>query len=256
MRIAAAQGIAEEVEPDIWSHNEKSLTYVHDLGYWTFKMLIAQDFAMEQLPRYLKTHAIDDIRDLSKSPYAFAHHMEGKSYYEVISADPERIEMFNKALAAMNDQMPVLGMFPFASLKEQVEAEPNRPFIVDIGGGLGRPLMSILGEAPAGFGAQSVLQDRADVINAIPPETVPHVTLMIHDFFTPQPVKSESPQRFPETMLTSELRCPHLLTSSRPSRFLRPSLHRHRQEHRECHGPFQSPTDRGLCCPREGAGWQ
>lgn len=203
MRIAAAQGIAEELEPDIWSHNEKSLTYVHDLGYLTFKMLIDQAFAMEQLPRYLKTHAIDDIRDLVKSPYAFAHHMEGKSYYEVISADPERIEMFNKALAAMNDQMPVLGMFLFASLKEQVEAEPNRPFIVDIGGGLGRSLMSILGEAPAGFGAQSVLQDRADVINAIPPETVPHVTPMIHDFFTAQPVKSESSQRFSETMLTT-----------------------------------------------------
>jgi len=118
--------------------------------------------------------------------------MEGKTYYEVISADPERFEMFNNTLVHMNDSMPVLGMFPFASLKDQVEAEPDRPFIVDIGAGYGKVLMSILQEAPNAFGAKAILQDRPDVIDAIPQDSITGVTKMVHDFFTPQPVKSST----------------------------------------------------------------
>lgn len=156
------------------------------------KVSLDQDFAFKQLPRYFKTHTKADFFDRAKSPYAFAHNMEGKTYYEVISADPERFEMFNRTLVHMNDSMPVLGMFPFASLKDQVEAEPDRPFIVDIGGGYGKVLMSILQEAPNAFGAKAILQDRPDVIEAIPQESIPGVTKMVHDFFTPQPVKSSS----------------------------------------------------------------
>ena len=129
--------------------------------------------------------------DLKKSPYAFTHNLEDKTYYEVISADAERLEMFNKTLVQMDKVMPVHGMFPFASLKAQVEAEPHRPFIVDVGGGYGKVLMSIQEEAPAGFGAQMVLQDRPDVIDAIQQESIPNMTKMSHDFFTPQPIKSK-----------------------------------------------------------------
>lgn len=62
--------------------------------------------------------------------------MEGKSYYEVISADADRFEMSNQTLVQMDAEMPVRGMFPFSWMKQQVEAEPDRPFIVDVGGGI------------------------------------------------------------------------------------------------------------------------
>lgn len=154
---------------------------------------VDQDFAFKQLPRYFKTHTKEDIRDLKKSPYAFAHGLEGKTYYETISADPERFEMFNQTLVEMDNSMPVLGMFPFENLKTEVESDPQRPFIVDIGGGTGRVLESIQKEAPAGFGAEMILQDRGDVIESIPENYIPNVTKMVHDFFTPQPVKSNEP---------------------------------------------------------------
>lgn len=51
--------------------------------------------------------------------------------------------------------------------------------------------MSILEEAPDGFGAECILQDRPDVLASIPPESVPGVTKMENDFFAPQPVESE-----------------------------------------------------------------
>lgn len=117
--------------------------------------------------------------------------MEGSTYYQVISADAERLEIFNHTLAHLEEQHPVLGMFPFSSVKAQVEAEPHRPFLVDVGGGIGRVLKSILQEAPNGFGAEVVLQDRAEVIDVVDRDGIPDVTLMVHDFFTPQPVKSE-----------------------------------------------------------------
>lgn len=113
------------------------------------------------------------------------------TYYEAVSADAERFQTFNDSLGQMDKAMPVLGMFPFSSLKAQVEAETNRPFIVDVGGGIGTVVQSILQEAPAGFGAQVILQDRPDVIDSIPQASIPYVTKMAHDFFTPQPVKSE-----------------------------------------------------------------
>ena len=99
--------------------------------------------------------------------------------------------MFNQTVAQTNESTPVLGMFPFSSLKNQVEAEPERPFIVDVGGGTGAVLVSIQEEAPAGFGAQLILQDRPDVLDSIPQDSIPNVTKMVHDFFTPQPIKSE-----------------------------------------------------------------
>lgn len=99
--------------------------------------------------------------------------------------------MFNKAMSQFEDLVPTLGMYPFSSLKEQVEAEPDRPFIVDVGGSYGKVLMSIQEEAPAGFGAQMILQDRPDVIDEISQESIPNITKMAHDFFTPQPIKSQ-----------------------------------------------------------------
>lgn len=83
-------------------------------------------------------------------------------------------------------------MFPFDSMKTQVEAESERPFIVDVGGGMGKVLMSILEEAPNGFGETCILQDRPDVLASIPEADLPPcVKKMETDFFTPQPVKSK-----------------------------------------------------------------
>ena len=75
-------------------------------------------------------------------------------------------------------------------MKEKVQAEPDRPFIVDVGGGRGQVLNAIQQETPAGFGSAMVLQDRPDVLASLPQEEVPNITKMEYDFFTPQPVKS------------------------------------------------------------------
>jgi hypothetical protein len=152
--------------------------------------------AFSKLPEYFKTHSGKDLLDLKKSPFAYAMGLEGLTYYEAISHNPDRFQMFNDTLSQMEKNMPILGMFPFASLKDQVEAEPERPFIVDIGAGKGQSLLAIQKEVPEGFGAKMILQDRPDVIESLKPDDIPGIEPMAYDFFEPQPVKSNSLQLY------------------------------------------------------------
>ena len=145
-----------------------------------------------KLPDYFRTHTHEDLFDLKKSPFAYALGLEGMTYYEAISQDPDRLNMFNMTMVQMEKGVPILGMYPFGSLKDEVEAEKERPFIVDIGGGRGQALLAIQKEAPAGFGAKMILQDRPDVLGSLSPEDIPHIQPMEYDFFTPQPIKSTS----------------------------------------------------------------
>lgn len=146
--------------------------------------------AYVKLPEYFKTHTQQDLFDLKKSPFAYALGLEGMTYYEAISHDADRFNMFNMTMTQMESQVPVLGMFPFGSLKDEVEADKERPFIVDIGGGRGHVLAAIQKEAPSGFGAKMILQDRPDVISSLRPEDIPGIEPIAYDFFTPQPIKS------------------------------------------------------------------
>lgn len=143
-----------------------------------------------KLPEYFRTHEQKDLYDLKKSPYAWAVGLEGKDYYEAISSDPKKLHHFNFTMSTSESVTPILGMFPWESLKAQVEAEPERAFAVDIGGGRGQLLKKILEVVPGGFGAKSILQDRPDVLESVPAEEIEGIEKMPHDFFKEQPVKS------------------------------------------------------------------
>jgi hypothetical protein len=146
--------------------------------------------AYVKLPEYFRTHTHEDLFDLRKSPFAYALGLEGMTYYEAISHDADRFNMFNMTMVQMESQLPVLGMYPFGSIKNAAEAEKERPLIVDVGGGRGQALLAIQKEFPAGFGAKMILQDRPDVIGSLTPEDIPNIETMVYDFFTPQPIRS------------------------------------------------------------------
>jgi hypothetical protein len=142
-----------------------------------------------KLPEYFATHTPEDVVDPRKTPYSYTYG-EGKTYYEVLSARPETLEMFNRSMMQQEATLPVLGMFPFLSLQNEVEADKERSFIVDVGGGRGHSLLAIQKETMGGFGAKMILQDLPHVIDTISPSEVPGIEKMPHDFFTPQPIKS------------------------------------------------------------------
>lgn len=147
------------------------------------------------LPEYFKTKTGEELIDLRKTPYSFAYDGEGMTFYEVLAAEPERFNMFNRAMMMQEAHMPTLGMFPFSSLRDNVIAEPERTFVVDIAGGRGQSLVLIQQETFNAFGTSSrmILQDRPAVLDTIPQELVPGIEKMGYEFYTEQPVKSRFP---------------------------------------------------------------
>ena len=65
--------------------------------------------------------------------------------------------------------------------------DPERPLLVDVGGGLGHDLLELRTKHPE-LSGRLILQDQADVIKQVG-DSEKRIELVVHDFFTPQPVK-------------------------------------------------------------------
>lgn len=191
-RLVLVNGVGAQTAPNAYAHNALSRALLPD-AFGAF-FLVMMDFvrAWVACPEYFRTHAPGDLFDLRKSPFAFAEGKEGSTYYEVLdAAGPEKRAVWNATMQQSEKNMPVLGMFPFATLRDRVEAEPDRSFIVDIGGGRGQAMLRIETECPGFFGGKVVLQDLPSVINTLKLEELPGIEPMVYDIFSgPNPVKS------------------------------------------------------------------
>ncbi|VUC26767.1 unnamed protein product [Clonostachys rosea] len=193
-RVAVNHGVFTETAPDTYAHNDLSRS-LNPKGLGSFFMVMLEfTRAWIHLPDYLKSHQRDDIFDLIKSPAVYSVGKEelGKSYYELleIDPDPERREVWNANMFMVDQLMPIVGMFPFSSLKNEVEREPERPFLVDIGAGRGQSCFAISKDINGAFEAKFILQDLPGVIDNLKPEEYLGMELMTYDAFTPQPVKN------------------------------------------------------------------
>lgn len=62
--------------------------------------------------------------------------------------------------------------------------------LVDVGGGHGHDVQKFIEKVPNRTG-RLILQDQEEVISQVPKSS--HMEAMVHDFFTPQPIKGQSP---------------------------------------------------------------
>ncbi|GKU07081.1 sterigmatocystin 8-o-methyltransferase [Fusarium langsethiae] len=192
-RVSINHGVFIETAPDAYAHNDLS-RILHPRGLGSFFLIVIEfGRALIHLADYCKSHQPEDVFDLAKSPAVYSVGKEhlGKSYYELLDMDPdpERRELWNANMVAVDELMPVVGMFPFASLKEEVDQNPDRPFLVDIGAGRGQSCIAIRKDIGDTFDAKYILQDLPGVINTMDPQEYPDFELMAYDAFTPQPVK-------------------------------------------------------------------
>lgn len=190
MRIIIAAGIVKETGENTYAHTPTSREYLRDRSADFFRLCPSMIPTYLSLPDYFKTHQPVDLYDPTKTPFSCANNSEGKTFYEVLRDDPEQGAMFGRSMKLQEPFLPTLGMFPFSSLQAEVEAERDRPFMVDIGGGRGHMLEIIHQDTEGGYGAKMILQDRPEVIQTISPDEIPGIERMAHDFFTPQPVKN------------------------------------------------------------------
>lgn len=193
-RVCINHGLFVETAPDTYAHNDFSRA-LDPLGLGSFFMITLEfTRAWIHLPEYLKSHKPEDVFDLVKSPAVYSVQKEhlGKSYYQLLDEDPdpERRAVWNANMYMVDQLMPVIGMFPFASIKEEVVKEPERPYLVDIGAGRGQSCFAIQKEINGAFDAKFILQDLPSVIGSLKQDDYPGIELMAYDAFTPQPVKS------------------------------------------------------------------
>lgn len=194
-RVILVNGIATETAPDEYAHNLLSRVLQPEALGAFFLICMDTQKAWIELPEYFKKHQPEELYDMKKSPFAFAFGKEGLTYYEVLNEDVAKRNIWKNTLQQMEANMPILGMFPFATLKDQVEKELERPFIVDVGGGKGQAMLAIESECPKFFGGKVILQDLPIVIDSLKSEDLPGIEPTAHDIFTPQPVKSKSIHR-------------------------------------------------------------
>jgi hypothetical protein len=158
---------------------------------WNCTISTAQFSQWWKVSDYLKSHSAKDSQDATKVPYVWALGKEGKTYYEALEEDPTVSDAWHKGMIMIESTQPVTGMFPFKSMQAAVESEPHRPFVVDVGGGRGNALTSIMKECGGSFGAKVILQDMTEVLEGKDPVRVNGVENMPHNFYDNQPVSSK-----------------------------------------------------------------
>lgn len=190
MRILVANGIFKETGKDEYAHTPLSPAF-HPTILGGFVGVCADIMnAWLAIPAYFKSHEPTELYDTTKTPFAFAAGQEGKTYYEVLDLDPKQRDLWNRTLQNMASNFPILGMFPFEGLGEQVRNAPDRPFIVDVGGGRGQALLTIQKHVGGSFGGKLILEDLPSVIDTLTPDDIPGIEPRAYNIFNEQqPVK-------------------------------------------------------------------
>lgn len=125
-------------------------------------------------------------------PSTFAYGHPEQSYYEMLEHDPVRMRRFMRAMAPIEERMPIAGIYDFSWAVAAAEAEPERPLFVDVGGGRGHAIKAIRAEFPGLPVGRFVLQDRPEVIEAgkaLDDPDLRDVQRMVVDFHASQPLK-------------------------------------------------------------------
>lgn len=209
LNMLLVQGLLEEPAPRVYRHSRGSVVFRADrmrdyyrLGSWSVP-------AWWRVGEYLATKAPGAAYDVAQSPTSWAAGREGATYYELLEGDAAFADVWHKGMAQAAPLNPVLGMFPFAALRDEVVAAaareqqtggPPRAFVVDVGGGRGNALVDMLRECGGAVPGPMVLQDLPEVLEGKDPVRLEGIETMPHNFLDGQPVKSVFPS-FPRETL-------------------------------------------------------
>ncbi|KAK3391824.1 S-adenosyl-L-methionine-dependent methyltransferase [Sordaria brevicollis] len=151
------------------------------------------------------TSRVLEPQDPRHNPYTFAIGQYGKATpWEIMGRDPERLQIFQRAMKGLDVMIPPVGHFDFGLLastsddaegKEEVEEEKEVVELVDIGGGHGVVLKQILDAYPQLNPEKVVLQNIEHVVELARQRQESGVGLpkgvkmMVHDFMGVQPIR-------------------------------------------------------------------
>lgn len=150
-----------------------------------------------QYPNYFDTYGRKEPETLNHVPGTFAYGHPEWNFYEMLEHNPDRMRRFMRAMAPIEERMPIAGIYDFSWAVAAAEADPasERPLFVDVGGGRGHAIKAIRAEYPGLPISRFVLQDRQEVIEAgkaLDDPDLRGIQRMVIDFHKAQPLQGLS----------------------------------------------------------------
>jgi len=149
-------------------------------------------------PEYFEKYGRREPRTTSPVPGSFAWGHPEVPIWDVIAQNPEHARIFAASMKIQSiHHAELVGEAAQYSLKwvgEEIHRH-DAPLLVDVGGGHGQLLKSILSEVPGIPTERCVLQERGEVIDEarrLDDPALAGISYMAHDFHKEQPVKGES----------------------------------------------------------------
>lgn len=138
----------------------------------------------QALPAFLKKTGYKNPTDEVNTVFQDAWNTKLHGF-EWFADHPENLAYFNEFMASR--RQPELSWLTVYPLTEQAkDCDPSRPVYVNIGGGIGHQCAEFKEKFP-NLPGRVILQDMPhSIAKALP---TPGVENMVHDFFTPQPIK-------------------------------------------------------------------
>ncbi|KAJ5900191.1 uncharacterized protein N7473_004261 [Penicillium subrubescens] len=187
MRQCVKRSIFEEVEPELYRHNNRSMCLLHhefaSLMHYLVDdgLLCGAHLAQSTLENNLQ---IPSDRRLSAFQLAFQTDKTLYDYYHTV--DQKRGRRFADAMAGHYNtplDEPIETIFPFSTLN-------RNSLVVDVGGGNGQHSLRLAAKFP---GMRFVVQDHTSVIQSaqgtVPAAIAGRIQWQLQDMYSPQQVK-------------------------------------------------------------------
>lgn len=177
------------------SHTPLSAVYLdrHPPGLMTIILYDEMNVPCGKWPDYFDKHGLKETGDsFELTPHTFAWNQTDKNWWQALSDAPERFANFNDGMSLLEHVQPCLGMYDFGWLAKLAESDKERTLLVDVGGGRGTTLQTIIEAYPGIDASRCVLQERPDVLEHARQSEDPVIkALQKHpiDFFKESPVQ-------------------------------------------------------------------
>lgn len=176
--------------------------------------------ATPNLPKFLAKTGYENPADPNKTNF-MDKDPEGLNFFQRLAATPATQHAFSKGkegLAA--GKADWTGIFETESLLRGFDLAGEGVFVVELGGSNGQDISRLLDRHPKLPAGSLVLQDLPGVLQlAKVPEKI---TVLPHDFFTPQPIRGLSPStsahELVRLMIACLTRCPGVFFARLSSR--------------------------------------
>ncbi|KIW70707.1 hypothetical protein PV04_02951 [Phialophora macrospora] len=199
LRILVGTKFIDQTPTYEYVHTKFSRAYIQVPGPGNFFQFMNDEClsTLVHLHSYVKDRAREDNKPVREpddplhNPYTRRHGMDGHPVWEIMAQFPDRLRAFQLGFMSQEDSVPIIGFYDFSALYNP-DTDGDRATLVDVGGGQGQSIIQILKAFPSLRPDRMVLQDLPEPIaQAKESKLLPEgVTAMVHDFWTPQPVKA------------------------------------------------------------------